>query len=84
MRVNKTPETDREAVNISHFSGSNVKLNNMVNSELAANNKQVKVNNDSFETVLNDKNVYAIKPNSRIFICSYRIEPWNSNSFNSA
>jgi hypothetical protein len=53
--------TDREAVNISHFSGSNVKLNNMVNSELAANNKQVKVNNDSFETVLNDKNVYAGK-----------------------
>tara|TARA_R110000824_G_scaffold10167_3_gene45099 strand:- start:1157 stop:2923 length:1767 start_codon:yes stop_codon:yes gene_type:complete len=53
--------TDREAVNISHFSGSNVKLNNMVNSELAANNKQVKVNNDSFETVLNDKNVYTGK-----------------------
>ena len=53
--------TDREAVNISHFSGSNVKINNMVNSELATNNKQVKVNNDSFETVLNDKNVYTGK-----------------------
>ena len=53
--------TDREAVNISHFSGSNVKLNNMVNSELAVNNKQTKVNNDSFETVLNDKNVYTGK-----------------------
>jgi len=53
--------TDREAVNISHFSGSNVKINNMVNSELATNNKQTKVNNDSFETVLNDKNVYTGK-----------------------
>tara|TARA_R110002012_G_scaffold162196_1_gene324473 strand:- start:1534 stop:3300 length:1767 start_codon:yes stop_codon:yes gene_type:complete len=53
--------TDREAVNISHFSGSNVKINNQVNSELASNNKQTKVNNDSFETVLNDKNVYTGK-----------------------
>jgi|TARA_R110002020_G_C16299401_1_gene773034 hypothetical protein len=53
--------TDREAVTISHFSGSNVKINNMVNSEFATNNKQIKVNNDSFETVLNDKNVYAGK-----------------------
>ena len=53
--------TDREAVNISHFSGSNVKINNLVTSELATNNKQTKVNNDSFETVLNDKNVYTGK-----------------------
>ena len=53
--------TNREAVNISHFSGSNVKINNQVNSELASNNKQIKVNNDSFETVLNDKNVYTGK-----------------------
>tara|TARA_R100000664_G_scaffold31948_1_gene46156 strand:+ start:1208 stop:2977 length:1770 start_codon:yes stop_codon:yes gene_type:complete len=52
---------NREAVNISHFSGSNVKINNNVNSELATNNKQTKVNNDSFETVLNDKNVYTGK-----------------------
>ena len=45
--------TDREAVNISQFSGSNIKLTNTVTSELATNNKQVQVNNDSFETVKN-------------------------------
>lgn len=53
--------TDREAVNISQFSGSNIKLTNTVTSELATNNKQVQVNNDSFETVKNNKTIYAGK-----------------------
>ena len=53
--------TNREAVNFSHYSGSNLKFNNTVTSELATNNKQVTVNNDSFETVKNNKTIYAGK-----------------------
>ena len=72
--------TDREAVNISHFSGSNVKINNMVNSELATNNKQVKVNNDSFETVLNDKSVFAGKDYiQRVVENAYTYKGFNNN-----
>jgi hypothetical protein len=71
--------TDREAVNISHFSGSNVKINNMVNSELATNNKQTKVNNDSFETVLNDKNVYTGKDYiERVVENTYKYKGFNN------
>jgi len=47
--------TDQESVQISHRSGSGVLLNNLVNSELATNNKQVLVNNDNFEDTKNDK-----------------------------
>ena len=53
--------TDREAVNFSHYSGSNLKFTNTVTSELATNNKQITVNNDSFETVKNNKTIYAGK-----------------------
>tara|TARA_R110002051_G_scaffold42791_1_gene87497 strand:- start:861 stop:2861 length:2001 start_codon:yes stop_codon:yes gene_type:complete len=53
--------TNREALNLSQWSGSNIKLTNTVTSELATNNKQVQVNNDSFETVKNNKAIYAGK-----------------------
>ena len=59
IEVNNT--TDKEGVKISQYSGSNIKIENLVTSELAVNNKQTKVNNDSFETVLNNKTVYAGK-----------------------
>jgi hypothetical protein len=59
VEVNNT--TDKEAINISQYSGSNIKIENLVTSELATNNKQTKVNNDSFETVLNNKTVYSGK-----------------------
>ena len=53
--------TDRQALNLSQWSGSNIKLTNTVTSELATNNKQVDVRNDSFETVRNNKTIYAGK-----------------------
>lgn len=53
--------TDREELKLSQYSGSNIALTNVVNSELATNNKQIKVNNDSFESVGSDKNVYVGK-----------------------
>tara|TARA_R100001082_G_scaffold86841_1_gene53394 strand:+ start:843 stop:2783 length:1941 start_codon:yes stop_codon:yes gene_type:complete len=51
--------TDREDLKLSQFSGSNITLNNVVNSELATNNKQTKVINDSFESVGKDKNTFV-------------------------
>ena len=59
IEVNNT--TDKEAIKISQYSGSNLKIENLVTSELAVNNKQIKVNNDSFETVLNNKCVFTGK-----------------------
>ncbi len=56
-----TNSTDREEIKLSQYSGSNVTLNNLVNSELATNNKQVKVQNDSFESVGKDKNTFVGK-----------------------
>jgi len=53
--------TDREELKLSQFSGSNVTLNNLVNSELATNNKQTKVINDNFESVGKDKNTFVGK-----------------------
>lgn len=47
--------TEREKFKISHRSGSNVNFTNVVNSELATNNKQVNVIHDLFQTVGNDK-----------------------------
>lgn len=51
--------TEREDVKISQYSGSNITLNNFVNSELAVNNKQVKVNYDDFKTVGNNLSEYT-------------------------
>jgi hypothetical protein len=59
IEVNNT--TDKEGIKISQYSGSNLKIENLVTSELAVNNKQTKVNNDSFETVLNNKCVWTGK-----------------------
>ena len=61
--VEITNSTDREDLKLSQFSGSNITLNNVVNSELATNNKQTKVNNDSFESVAKDKNTFVGKDN---------------------
>ena len=54
-----TNTTDQESVQLSQRSGSNVLMNNLVNSELATNNKQTHVINDNFETVLNDDNKFV-------------------------
>jgi len=59
IEINNT--TDKEGIKISQYSGSNLKIENLVTSELAVNNKQTKVNNDSFETVLHNKCVWAGK-----------------------
>ena len=59
MEINNS--TNRESLNLSHYSGSNIKFNNTVTSELATNNKQIDVHNDSFETVRNNKTIYAGK-----------------------
>mgnify|MGYP003666365796 FL=1 len=56
-----TNSTDREELKLSQYSGSNIALNNVVNSELATNNKQLKVQNDSFESVGKDKNTFVGK-----------------------
>jgi hypothetical protein len=53
--------TDREEIKISQYSGSNISLNNLVNNELATNNKQVKIINDSFTSVGKNKSVFTGK-----------------------
>lgn len=57
--INNT--TEQEYISISQRSGSNIRLDNVVNSELAANNKQTSVVNDSFETVGSDKSTFVAK-----------------------
>lgn len=59
ITINNT--TENESVHITHRSGSNVTLNNVVNSELATNNKQLNVVNDKFETVGGDSSTYIGK-----------------------
>jgi len=72
--------TERESVNLTQYSGSNIQINSNVTSELATNNKQTKVNNDSFETVLNNKNVYAGKDYvERIAENSYRLKGFKTD-----
>lgn len=51
--------TESEKVKLSQRSGSNISLTNVVNSELATNNKQTNVVHDSFETVGNDKSIFV-------------------------
>ena len=53
--------TDQEKIKISHRSGSNINLTNVVSSELATNNKQLDVRNDLFESVHNDRTVFTRK-----------------------
>ncbi len=72
--------TERESVNLTQYSGSNIQINSNVTSELATNNKQTKVNNDSFETILNNKNVYAGKDYvERIAENSYRLKGFKTD-----
>ena len=53
--------TDREELKLSQYAGSNISIGNLVTSELAVNNKQTKIDNDSFETVGKDKNSFVGK-----------------------
>lgn len=57
--INNT--TEQEYISLSQRSGSNIRMDNVVNSELATNNKQVSVVNDSFTTVGNDSNEFVAK-----------------------
>jgi hypothetical protein len=59
--INNT--TEQEYINLSQRSGSNIRIDNVTNSELATNNKQVAIVNDSFETVGNDKSSFVAKDN---------------------
>jgi hypothetical protein len=56
--------TEAEKIKISQRSGSNLSITNVVNSELATNNKQVNVVHDSFETTGNDKSVFVGSDNT--------------------
>lgn len=51
--------TDQENIHISQRSGSNILINNLVNSEFASNNKQTLVTNDNFETVTGDNSFFT-------------------------
>lgn len=53
--------TEQEKVKMSHRSGSNINLTNVVTSELATNNKQINVVHDLFQTVGNDKTEFVTK-----------------------
>ena len=73
--------TDREELKLSQFSGSNITLNNLVNSELATNNKQTKVINDSFESVSRDKNTFVGKDKiTRVVENTYDLRGFVSDS----
>lgn len=53
--------TDNEKIHISHRSGSNINITNVVTSELASNNKQTNIVNDLFETVGNNSSEFVVK-----------------------
>lgn len=53
--------TEQEKIKISHRSGSNISMTNVVNSELATTNKQVNVVNDHFETAGGNKSQFNAK-----------------------
>lgn len=55
--------TEQEKIKLSHRSGSNISLTNVVSSELATNNKQLNIVNDSFETIGRNKNVFIAGDN---------------------
>ena len=73
--------TGREELKLSQYSGSNITLNNVANIELATNNKQTKVNNDSFESVGKDKNTFVGKDRiDRVIENSYNLRGFNDNT----
>lgn len=57
LRIDNT--TDKESTQLSQRSGSNINLTNVVNSEFAANNKQVTVTSDLFHTVGGDETTFV-------------------------
>ena len=65
ISINNT--TDQESIHLSQRSGSNILLNNIVNSEFATNNKQTLIVNDEFKTVGKDSTDYITKnKNTRV------------------
>ena len=73
--------TGREELKLSQYSGSNITLTNVANVELATNNKQTKVNNDSFESVGKDKNTFVGKDRiDRVIENSYNLRGFNDNT----
>lgn len=72
--------TDQEKVKLSQRSGSNINITNVVNSELATNNKQTNVVNDLYETVGNNKNSFVANDNvSRTGSNTYNLKGFVSN-----
>ena len=53
--------TEKEKIQISHRSGSNINFTNIVTSELASNNKQLIVINDNYKTVGGTDSEYTVK-----------------------
>lgn len=53
--------TEKEKIQISHRSGSNLNFTNIVTSELASNNKQLIVVNDNYKTVGGTDSEYTVK-----------------------
>lgn len=53
--------TEKEKIQISHRSGSNLNFTNIVTSELASNNKQLIVINDNYKTVGGTDSEYVVK-----------------------
>ncbi len=53
--------TEKEKIQISHRSGSNLNFTNIVTSELASNNKQLIVINDNYKTVGGTDSEYTVK-----------------------
>lgn len=73
--------TDREEVNISQYSGSNISLNNVTTSETASNNKQTKILFDEFKTVGNTSNEYiGVDRTLRVGEINYEIKGIKSES----
>lgn len=73
--------TEREEVKLSQYSGSNITLNNVVNSELATNNKQTKVLFDEFKTVGNSSNEFVGTDRTiRVAENNYEIKGINNQS----
>lgn len=73
--------TDNEKVQISQRSGSNINITSVVTSELATNNKQLHVINDSFETIGNNSTIFISKDKTeRIGENSYNLKGFSNNS----
>lgn len=73
--------TEREELKLSQYSGSNISINNVVNSELATNNKQTKVLFDDFKTVGNSSNEFiGTDKTLRVTENNYEIKGINNQS----